>query len=78
MQIDLTPEQETWLKAEIAAGRFTSAEDVIAHAINEAKRASLRNTLMASIAAGGDNSADDARHYVRSRLDARDRKGNGG
>ena len=72
MRIDLTPPQEAWLKAEIAAGNFASPEEAISHAINEAKRTALRDTLSASIAGGGDLSAEDVQKNVNAHLDARD------
>jgi hypothetical protein len=68
MKVDLTPEQEAWLKSEIAAGHFKTPEAVISHAIGEAKLAALRKTLTESIARGGDNSAEDARRHVNERL----------
>jgi hypothetical protein len=68
MNIILTPDQEAWLRAEIAQGHFATPEDAIAYAINEAKRAALRDTLNASIARGGANSADDVRRAVADRL----------
>jgi len=70
MNINLTPDQEAWLRAEIANGHFATAEDAITHAINEAKRASLCDTLNGSIARGGTNSADDVRRAVADRLKA--------
>jgi hypothetical protein len=68
MNITLTPDQEVWLKAEIAEGHFTTPEDAIAYAINVTKRAALRETLDASVARGGANSADDVRRAVADRL----------
>ena len=68
MNITLTPDQEAWLRAEIAEGHFTTPEDAIAYAINVAKCAALRETLDASIARGGANSADDVRRAVADRL----------
>ncbi len=64
MDITLTPDQEAWLKAEIAEGHFATPEDAISYAINAAKRAGLREMLDASIAQGGDNSADDVRRFL--------------
>jgi hypothetical protein len=64
----LDPDQEAWLKAEIAEGHFATPEGAISYAINEAKRAALRETLNASIAQGGANSADDVRRAVADRL----------
>ena len=68
MNITLTPDQEAWLRAEIVKGHFATPEDAIAHAINEAKLAALRETLNASIERGGSNSAEDARRAVADRL----------
>jgi hypothetical protein len=68
MNIALTPDQEAWLRAEITKGHFATPEDAISYAINEAKRAALRDTLNASIARGGANSADDVRRAVADRL----------
>jgi hypothetical protein len=64
MNVTLTPDQEAWLRGEIAKGRFATPEDAIAHAINEAKLAALRDTLDASIRRGGANSADDVRRAI--------------
>lgn len=71
MNITLTPDQEAWLRSEIAKGHFATPEDVISFAINEAKRAALRRTLDASIARGGANSADHLRGAVADRLKTR-------
>ncbi|HEY4986263.1 MAG TPA: hypothetical protein VII39_06550 [Bradyrhizobium sp.] len=68
MNITLTPDQEAWLRAEIAKGHFATPEDAISHVINEAKLAALRETFEASIARGGANSADDVRRAVAERL----------
>jgi Arc/MetJ-type ribon-helix-helix transcriptional regulator len=68
MNITLTPDQEAWLKAEIANGHFATAEDAISYAINAAKRTALRETLNASIARGGANSADEVRSAIADRL----------
>jgi hypothetical protein len=68
MNITLTPDQEAWLRAEIAEGHFSTPEDAISFAINEAKRAALRDALDASIARGGANGADDVRRAVAERL----------
>jgi Arc/MetJ-type ribon-helix-helix transcriptional regulator len=68
MNVTLTPDQEAWLRAEIAKGHFATPEDAITHAINEAKRAALRETLDASIARGGENSASGVRVAVADRL----------
>jgi len=68
MNVTLTPDQEAWLQAEIAKGHFATPEDAISFAINEVKRAALRDTLDASIARGGAHSADGVRRAVADRL----------
>jgi hypothetical protein len=67
MNITLTPDQEAWLRAEIAEGHFTTPEDAISYAINAAKLTDLREMLDASIAQGGDYSADDVRRFLADR-----------
>jgi hypothetical protein len=68
MNITLTPDQEAWLRAEIAEGHFTTPEDAISYAINAAKLADLRETLNSSIARGGANSSDEVRRAVADRI----------
>ncbi len=68
INITLTADQEAWMRAEIAKGRFVTPEHAIAHAINEAKRASLSETLNVSIEHGGANTADDVRRAIADRL----------
>jgi hypothetical protein len=51
-----------------AKGHFATPENAIAFAINEAKRAALRETIKASILGGGSNCADDVRRAVADRL----------
>lgn len=69
MKIELTPDAEQWVQAEIAAGTFPTAEDAVRYAINLAKTNSLRAKLDAAVAEGGDNSAEDVRDFVREHLD---------
>ena len=69
MKVELTPDAAQWVAAELAAGRFATAEDAVRYAINRAKRAELREMLDASEAEGGEHSSEDARHYVRDHLD---------
>lgn len=69
MQITLTPEQQQWVQQQLDAGAFVTAEEAISFAINEAKRSDLRSTLSASIARGGNHSADDVRRHIHSILD---------
>jgi Arc/MetJ-type ribon-helix-helix transcriptional regulator len=69
VKIELTPDAAHWVEAEIAAGTFVTPEDAVRYAINQAKMAALRAKLDAAVAAGGDNSADDVRNFVRQSLD---------
>ena len=41
MKVELTPDAAIWVEAELAAGRFATAEDAVRFAINEAKTAIL-------------------------------------
>jgi Arc/MetJ-type ribon-helix-helix transcriptional regulator len=69
MNITLTPEQERWVRQQVDAGHFATAEEAIGFAIDEAKRLDLRNILSASILRGGSHDANDVRRRVRSALD---------
>ena len=68
MDITLAPDQEVWLRAEIAKGHFATPEDAITFSISEVKRVALRETINASILGGGSNGADDVRRAVADRL----------
>ena len=41
MQITLTPEQQAWLEAKVAAGEFGSVEDAVAAAITNSMAAEI-------------------------------------
>jgi hypothetical protein len=69
MKIELTPDAEMWVKAELAKGRFATAEDAVRYAISQAKIAELRDMLDASEAEGGSHTTDAARQFVRQHLD---------
>ena len=69
MKVELTPDAAQWVEAEVAAGRFATAEDAVRYAINRAKRAELREMLDASEAEGGEHGREDVREYVRNQLD---------
>ena len=71
MKVELTPDAAQWVEAELAAGRFATAEDAVRYAINWAKRAELRETLGSAEAEGGSHTGDDVRHHVRAHLDRR-------
>ena len=53
MRIELTPDAAQWVEAALAAGRFITAEDAVRYAINQARRAELRDKLDATEAEGG-------------------------
>jgi hypothetical protein len=69
MKIELTPDAALWVEAEVAAGRFPTAEDAVRHAVNQAKLIELRGELAAAEAEGGSFSTDDVRRYARDHLD---------
>jgi Arc/MetJ-type ribon-helix-helix transcriptional regulator len=73
MKVELTPDTAQWVEAEVAAGRFATAEDAIRHAINQVKLSELRAELADAEAEGGSFSTEDVRRHVRDRLDHRDR-----
>lgn len=69
VKVELTPDAAHWVQAEIAAGRFPTAEDAVRYAINRAKRAELREVLDAAEAEGGSHTSEDVRRHVRDHLD---------
>jgi Arc/MetJ-type ribon-helix-helix transcriptional regulator len=69
LKVELTPDAAQWVQAELAAGRFATAEDAVRYAINRAKRAELREMLDASEAEGGSHGSDEVRSHVRHHLD---------
>jgi predicted transcriptional regulator len=69
MKIELTPDAAQWGEAELAAGRFLTAEDAIRHAVNQVKIAELRAVLEAAEAEGGRLTTHDVRQHARDHLD---------
>ena len=69
MKVELTPDAAQWVEAELAAGRFPTAEDAVRYAINLAKRAELREMLDAAESEGGSHTSDDVRRHVGDHLD---------
>jgi Arc/MetJ-type ribon-helix-helix transcriptional regulator len=69
VKIELTPDAAQWVRAELAAGRFATAEDAVRHAINQAKLVELRAELAAAEAEGGSFPTDDVRRHSRDHLD---------
>jgi hypothetical protein len=58
-----------WVKAEVASGRFRTAEDAVRYAVNQVKLMALRAALEAPEAEGGEYSSDEVREYVFEHLD---------
>jgi len=69
LKIELPPDAAQWVQAELAAGRFATAEDAVRYAIDRARRAELCEMLDASEAEGGSHSSEDVRRFVREHLD---------
>ena len=69
MKVELTPDAAQWVQAELAAGRFPTAEDAIRHAVNQAKLTELRAALATAEAEGGSFATDEVRRYARDHLD---------
>jgi hypothetical protein len=69
LKVELTPDAAQWVQAELAIGRFPTAEDAIRHAVNQAKLIELRAELAAAEAEGGSFTTEDVRRYGREHLD---------
>jgi Arc/MetJ-type ribon-helix-helix transcriptional regulator len=69
MKIELAPDVALWVKAEVASGRFLTAEDAVRYAINQVKIMELRTALDAAEAEGGEYTSDEVREYVYAYLD---------
>ena len=69
MKIELTPDAAQWVEAELAAGRFLTAEDAVRHAVNQVKTMELRAALDAAAAKGGQFTTEQVRQFARDRLD---------
>jgi Arc/MetJ-type ribon-helix-helix transcriptional regulator len=69
LKVELTADAEQWVQAELAAGRFATAEDAVRYAIDRAKRAELREMLDASEAEGGSFTTDEVRRQAGDHLD---------
>jgi Arc/MetJ-type ribon-helix-helix transcriptional regulator len=75
MNLNLSAETEAWLKAQVQSGNFASYEDAIDYTV---KLASLRETLLESIADTRRYNADEVRanlkaHFAARRPDAGER-----
>ena len=69
MKVELTPDAALWIEAELAAGRFATAEDAVRFAINSAKTRTLRDELEAAEREDGSFSTEEVRRFARERLD---------
>ena len=68
MKVELTVDAAQWVDAELASGRFTTAEDAVRYAVNLAKVTELRAELEAAEAEGGSFTTEDVRNHVRAQL----------
>lgn len=68
MNLNLSPETEAWLKAQVRNGHFSSYEDAIDYTV---RLTSLRETLLESIADPRRYGVDEVRANLRTHFDAR-------
>ncbi len=68
MKVELPLDAAQWVEAELASGRFHTAEDAIRHAVYQVKLADFRAELEAAEAEGGSFTTDDVRRHVREHL----------
>lgn len=71
MKVELTPDAAQWVEAELATGRFPTAEDAVRFAVNFAKATELRAELDAAEVEGGSYTTDEVRQYVREQRSKR-------
>jgi Arc/MetJ-type ribon-helix-helix transcriptional regulator len=69
VKVELTPDAAQWVEAELAAGRFPTAEDAIRYAVNYARLSELRAELQTAEAEGGSFTTDEVRRFAREHLD---------
>lgn len=75
MNVSIGRRWEGFVSAVVDSGRYGSASEVVREGLRlveerEARLQALRETLDASIAAGGDHTDADAGEAIRARLDA--------
>lgn len=73
MNVSLGERWENFVAAAVEEGRYGSASEVVREGLRlveerEAKLAALRETLDKAIERGGSHTADEARDFVRARL----------
>jgi Arc/MetJ-type ribon-helix-helix transcriptional regulator len=69
MKIELAPDAALWVEAEVASGRFRTAEDAVRYAINQVKLMEIRARLDAAEAEGGEFTTEEVRQYAYEYLD---------
>jgi Arc/MetJ-type ribon-helix-helix transcriptional regulator len=68
MNLNLSPETEAWLKAQVQSGHFASYEDAIEYTI---RLTSLRETLLESIADPRRYGVEEVRANLQAHFEAR-------
>ena len=76
MNVSIGERWEKFIEELLATGRYGSASEIVREGLRmveerEQKLAALRETIEASIAGGGEHSADDVMQHVREHLDRR-------
>lgn len=69
MNVSIDPRWEGFVEAQVKAGRYSSASDVVREGLRlveerEARLQALRETLSASLARGGENTDADLEHRL--------------
>ena len=77
MNVSIGSRWEKFVDSLVEAGRYSSASEIMREGLRlveerEAKLAALRETLNASIEAGGAHTSDEVRAFVAKRLDERE------
>ena len=73
MRIELTAENERWVRREVASGRFATPEQAVAYALEKARLVTLRAEIEEALADPRRLTLDDLRAAVRDELDTLDR-----
>lgn len=69
MRVDLTPDAESWVEAEIASGRSATPAEAVQKAVKAAKLTRLRADIGEAEAEGGAHTSEDVRVFVGTSLD---------
>lgn len=70
MNVELKPDSARWVEDEISAGRFSTAQDAIDHAVALAQLSVIRAEIEAADAEGGEFTSEEVLEYVDRHLDA--------